>query len=156
MKIAAMLENFEKRGREFVKTVYRDNGNWIKEKVGKEIRTHINDKMQEKKELAKRRGQIITLDYASQFLNSTDFGTLIDIIFRNKKDFAKALNDHDLTEISNWLLNIKRIRDPRSHADETFPVDQNAYNKAKFFVSSALDVIDAFMKNHSSSSSSSG
>jgi len=155
MKIQSMLENFEMSVREFVKTVYKDNDNWIKEKVGKEIRTVVYSKMEEKQQLAKRRGNPITLDRVSQFLNSTDFGTLITIIFANPKDFAKALDDPDLIEIRNWLLNIKRIRDPRSHADETVPVDQNEYNKAKFFVSSALKIIDAYMKNYSSSSSSS-
>ena len=59
-------------------------------------------------------------------------------LLHNQKDFSIALNDPNLTEIRNWLLNIKRIRDPRSHADETFPVDENTYNMAKFYCQNAL------------------
>ena len=155
MLISSMIENFEKKTRQLVKTVYINNDNWIKEKVSKDIRTHVNSKILEKQERAQRTGQKITLDYFDQFLNSTDYGTLITIIFSNQKDFSKALNDIELIEIKPWLLNIKRIRDPRSHADETFEVNDMVFNQTKFFISSALERIESFLDSHDHSSSSS-
>jgi len=155
MLISSMIENFEKKTRQLVKTVYINNGNWIKEKVSKDIRTHVNSKIQEKQERAQRTGQKITLDYFDQFLNSTDYGTLITIIFSNQKDFAKALNDTELVEIKPWLLNIKKIRDPRSHADETFEVNDMVFNQTKFFISSALERIESFLDSNDYSSSAS-
>ena len=149
MLILSMLENFEKKTRQLIKVVYENNPNWIKEKIQDiKIREIVNAKVLEKQERAKRMGQEITLDKIDQFLNSTDYGTLISIIFANPRDFSKALNDKDLLEIKTWLLNIKRIRDPRSHADETFLVDDLIFNQAKFYISSALKRIEAFLESN--------
>ena len=143
-----MLEHFELAVRKFIKNVFAGQGDWIKQKVEKDTRDRVNPMIIEKQESAKRRGEKITLDHVDSFLNSTDFGSLIQIIFHNQKEFAKALDDKELLEIKPLLLGVKRIRDPRSHADQTFAVDDNTYNITESLVREVLVRIEAYYRRY--------
>jgi hypothetical protein len=144
MLIASLLEHFEVTVRRFVKSVFAGQGDWMRQKVEKDTRDRIHPMMVEKRERAKRRGEKITLDHVDEFLNSTDFGSLIQIIFHNQKEFAIAFDDKGLVEIKPLLLGIKGVRDPRAHADQTYAVDKNTYNIAVSLVGEVLVRIEAY------------
>ncbi len=148
MKMASMIEHCELVLRKFLRSVLANDGDWIKSKVPKQIRDKVNPLMVEKEKKAKKRGDEITLDHVDSFLNSTDYGTLISIILHNAKDFSKVLEDPDLNEFKPFLLGVQNIRNPRSHADQTFPVDENTYNEAKYLISWILKRIQVYFKEH--------
>ena len=148
MKMASMIEHCELDLRKFLRSVLANDGDWIKSKVPIQIRDRVNPLMIEKEKKAKQRGDEITLDHVDSFLNSTDFGTLISIILHNTKDFSKVLKDPDLNQFKPFLLGVQNIRNPRSHADQTLPVDENTYNEAKYLISWVLKRIQVYFKEN--------
>ena len=103
--------------------------------------------MERKRKTARLSGREIKLDYKREFLNSTDYGTLIAIIQDNTRDFATALEDPNLTNIHRDLQNIASVRNPKAHADETYVFDENVYLKTKQHCQVVLDRFNAYLKN---------
>ena len=119
MKIHHYQTVIETLLRKLALDVLKNEPNWKKELIPKDIRIHANEQMENKS----KRGRVLPPDEA--FLNATDFGQLVEIIGKNwKKLFKDALDDQYGTILPSLKELKDRYRDPISHADATMEYNE--------------------------------
>ena len=126
MRIHHSLTVIETTLRKLALNVLKNEPNWKKELIPKDVRIHANEQMENKS----KRGRVLPPDEA--FLNATDFGQLVEIIGKNWKKLFKDALDDQYGIILPSLKELKdRYRDPISHADETMEYSEMDVNKIK-------------------------
>jgi hypothetical protein len=74
------------------------------------------------------------LSFRDQFLNATTLGQLIEIILYRKKNFVDVFQDDSSFKRTEVMLKeIKSLRDPRAHVDQSFEWTDEMVNKTKTF-----------------------
>jgi len=126
MKIHHSITVIETTLRKLALDVLKNEPNWKKELIPKDIRIHANEQMENKS----KRGRVLPPDEA--FLNATDFGQLVEIIGKNWKKLFKDALDDQYGIILPSLKELKdRYRDPISHADETMEYSEMDVDKIR-------------------------
>ena len=126
MRIHHSLTVIETTLRKLALDVLKNEPNWKKELIPKDIRIHANEQMENKS----KRGRVLPPDEA--FLNATDFGQLVEIIGKNWKKLFKDALDDQYGIILPSLKELKdRYRDPISHADETMEYSEMDVDKIR-------------------------
>ena len=126
MRIHHSITVIETTLRRLALDVLKNEPNWKKELIPKDIRIHANEQMENKS----KRGRVLPPDEA--FLNATDFGQLVEIIGKNWKKLFKDALDDQYGIILPSLKELKdRYRDPISHADETMEYSEMDADKIR-------------------------
>ena len=74
------------------------------------------------------------LSFRDQFLNATTLGQLIEIILYRKRNFVDVFQDDSSFKRTEVMLKeIKSLRDPRAHVDQSFEWTDEIVNKTKTF-----------------------
>ena len=74
------------------------------------------------------------LSFRDQFLNATTLGQLIEIILYRKRSFVDVFQDDSSFKRTEVMLKeIKSLRDPRAHVDQSFEWTDEMVNKTKAF-----------------------
>ena len=74
------------------------------------------------------------LSFRDQFLNATTLGQLIEIILYRKRNFVDVFQDDSSFKRTEIMLKeIKSLRDPRAHVDQSFEWTDEMVNKTKTF-----------------------
>ena len=72
--------------------------------------------------------------FRDQFLNATTLGQLIEIILYRKRNFMDIFQDDSSFKRTEVMLKeIKSLRDPRAHVDQSFEWTDEMVNKTKTF-----------------------
>ena len=74
------------------------------------------------------------LSFRDQFLNATTLGQLIEIILYRKRSFVDVFQDDSSFKRTEVMLKeIKSLRDPRAHVDQSFEWTDEMVSKTKTF-----------------------
>ena len=74
------------------------------------------------------------LSFRDQFLNATTLGQLIEIILYRKRNFVDVFQDDSSFKRTEIMLKeIKSLRDPRAHVDQSFEWTDEMVSKTKTF-----------------------
>ena len=86
----------------------------------------------------------IPLDPARAFLNACTLGELIAIILHKPNKFEGVFDDTKLVKTKVFLEELKKIRNPRAHADESIPWDDDMVGNTKTYTNFVMTKILAW------------
>ena len=136
LHITQMLEDVELQLRQLLRW---KNFNASKAEVPKDILKDLigkGGKIDQKVEttLKMTSGNPKILSSRDQFLNATTLGQLIEIILYRKRNFVDVFQDDSSFKRTEVMLKeIKSLRDPRAHVDQSFEWTDEMVNKTKTF-----------------------
>jgi hypothetical protein len=136
LHITQMLEDVELQLRQLLRW---KNFNASKAEVPKDILKDLigkGGKIDQKVEttLKMTSGKPKILSFRDQFLNATTLGQLIEIILYRKRNFVDVFQDNSSFKRTEVMLKeIKSLRDPRAHVDQSFEWTDEMVNKTKTF-----------------------
>ena len=136
LHITQMLEDVELQLRQMLRW---KNFNASKAEVPKDILKDLigrGGKIDQKVEttLKMTSGNPKILSFRDQFLNATTLGQLIEIILYRKRNFVDVFQDDSSFKRTEVMLKeIKSLRDPRAHVDQSFEWTDEMVSKTKTF-----------------------
>ena len=147
MVIDQMLEDTEIQIRDLLIWIYGSTKDWIrKEFVPKDVikgKFGKDGVIDQKAEASIEMGGV-PLDPARAFLNACTLGELIAIILHKPNKFVGVFDDAKLVKTKVFLDELKKIRNPRAHADESIPWDDDMVGNTKTYTNFVMKKILAW------------
>ena len=147
MVIDQMLEDTEIQIRDLLIWIYGSTKDWIrKEFVPKDVikgKFGKGELIDQKAEASIEMGGT-PLDPARAFLNACTLGELIAIILHKPNKFVDVFDDAKLVKTKVFLEELKKIRNPRAHADESIPWDDDMVGNTKTYTNFVMTKILAW------------